>query len=136
MIILPYSSLGVITYEGQILFDKNHSCCLSCFEFFQTHVALLETFLAINFKTIYTKKLQTMAKVLTKEDMKLDMKSDMMSDVLDSISEGMGNEEEQEELYNQILAEAGVKIEGGMVGAGKEALTFNAVNAGPQKQVS
>ena len=82
-----------------------------------------------------TKKLQAMAKVLAKEDMKLDMKSDMMSDVLDSIGEGMDNEEEQEELYNQVLAEAGVKIEGEMVGAGKEALTSNAVNTGPQKQL-
>ena len=82
-----------------------------------------------------TKKLQQMAKVLAKEDMKLDMKSDMMSDVLDSIGESMDNEEEQEELYNQVLAEAGVKIEGEMVGAGKEALTSNAVNTGPQKQL-
>ena len=83
-----------------------------------------------------TKKLQAMAKVLSKEDMKLDMKSDMMSDVLDSIGEGMDNEEEQEELYNQVLAEAGVKIEGEMVGAGKEALGTNAVKTGPQKQLA
>ena len=77
-----------------------------------------------------------MAKVLAKEDMKLDMKSDMMSDVLDSIGEGNDNEEEQEELYNQVLAEAGVKIEGEMVGPGKEALSSNAVNTGPQKQLA
>ena len=83
-----------------------------------------------------TQKLQQMAKVLAKEDMKLDMKSDMMSDVMDSIGEGMDNEEEQEELYNQVLAEAGVKIEGEMVGAGKESLTSNAVNTGPQKQLA
>ena len=57
-----------------------------------------------------TKKLQQMAKVLTKEDMRLNMKSDMMSDVLDSIGESMDNEEEQEELYNQVLAKAGVKL--------------------------
>ena len=82
-----------------------------------------------------TKKLQQMAKVLAKEDMKLDMKSDMMSDVLDSIGEGMDNEEEQEELYNQVLAEAGVKIEGEMVGAEKASLTSNTVNIGPQKQL-
>jgi len=81
-----------------------------------------------------TQKLQQMAKVLAKEDMKLDMKSEMMSDVLDSIGEGMDNEEEQEELYNQVLAEAGVKIEGEMVGAGKESLTANTV--GPQKQLA
>ena len=83
-----------------------------------------------------TQKLQQMAKVLAKEDMKLDMKSEMMSDVLDSIGESMDNEEEQEELYNQVLAEAGVKIEGEMVGAGKESLSTNAVNTGPQKQLA
>ena len=83
-----------------------------------------------------TQKLQQMAKVLAKEDMKLDMKSDMMSDVLDSIGEGMDNEEEQEELYNQVLAEAGVKIEGEMVGAGKESLKADTVNTGPQKQLA
>ena len=81
-----------------------------------------------------TQKLQQMAKVLAKEDMKLDMKSEMMSDVLDSIGESMDNEEEQEELYNQVLAEAGVKIEGEMVGAGKESLA--SVNTGPQKQLA
>ena len=77
-----------------------------------------------------------MAKVLVKEEMKLDMKSDMMSDVLDSIGEGMDNEEEQEELYNQVLAEAGVKIEGEMVSAGKEKLSANQENTGPQKQLA
>ena len=52
-----------------------------------------------------------MAKVLAKEDIKLKMKSDMMSDLLDLLGEDMDNEEEQEKLYNQILAEDGVKIE-------------------------
>ena len=81
-----------------------------------------------------TKKLQAMAKVLAKEDMKLEMKSDMMSDVLDSLGESMDDEEEQEELYNQVLAEAGVKIEGEMVGAGKESLQSEKV--APQKQLA
>ena len=81
-----------------------------------------------------TKKLQAMAKVLAKEDMKLEMKSDMMSDVLDSLGEDMDNEEEQEELYNQVLAEAGVKIEGEMVGAGKDSL--QAEKIGQQKQLA
>ena len=82
-----------------------------------------------------TKKLQQMAKVLAKEDMKLDMKSDMMSDVMDSIGESMDNEEEQEELYNQVLAEAGVKIEGDMVGPNKDKISAPQVNTGPQKKV-
>ena len=48
----------------------------------------------------------------------------------------MDNEEEQEDkLYNHVIAQARVKIEGGKVGARKEALTFNAVNTGPQKHL-
>ena len=81
-----------------------------------------------------TKKLQAMAKVLAKEDMKLEMKSDMMSDVLDSLGEGMDNEEEQEELYNKVLVEAGVIIEGEMVRAGKDSL--QAEKIGQQKQLA
>ena len=53
-----------------------------------------------------------MVKTLEKEDMKLDMKSEMMSDILDEVGESMDNEEEQDELYNQVLAEAGVTVEG------------------------
>ena len=52
------------------------------------------------------KKMAHLAKEMAKMDMQLDMKSDMMSEVLDSLDEG--NEEEEEELYNQVLAEAGV----------------------------
>ena len=58
------------------------------------------------------KKMQQMAKVMAKEDFKLEMISDMMGEAMDSIGESMGNEEEEEELYNQVLAEAGVKLEG------------------------
>ena len=82
-----------------------------------------------------TQKLQAMAKTLAKEDMKLEMKSEMMSDVMDSIGESMDNEEEQEELYNQVLAEAGVKIGDEMVGPNKDSIKANQVNAGPQKQM-
>ena len=81
-----------------------------------------------------TQKLAAMAKTLAKEDMKLDMKSDMMADVMDSIGESMDNEEEQEELYNQVLAEAGVKLDGEMVGANKDKLS-QSVTTGPQKQM-
>ena len=41
---------------------------------------------------------------------------------MDSIGESMGNEEEEEELYNQVLAEAGVKLEGELTGAQKDTL--------------
>ena len=56
-----------------------------------------------------TKKIAQMGKELAKQDMMLEMKSDMMSEVLDSLDEG--NEEEEEELYNQVLMEVGVNME-------------------------
>ena len=63
------------------------------------------------------------------------MISDMMGEAMDSVGESMGNEEEEEELYNQVLAEAGVKIEGDMVGPQKDPLASQ-VNTGPQKQLA
>ena len=54
------------------------------------------------------KKLAHMAKEIAKQDMQLDMKSEMMSDVLESIDDV--NEEEEEEVYNQVLMEAGVNL--------------------------
>ena len=81
------------------------------------------------------KKMQQMAKIMAKEDFKLDMISDMMGEAMDSVGESMGNEEEEEELYNQVLAEAGVKIEGDMVGPQKDPLASQ-VNTGPQKQLA
>ncbi len=63
------------------------------------------------------KKIAQMGKEMAKQDMMLDMKSDMMSEVLDSLDEG--NEEEEEELYNQVLQEAGVNVQNEMdVGIG------------------
>ena len=81
------------------------------------------------------KKMQQMAKIVAKEDFKLDMISDMMGEAMDAVGESMGNEEEEEELYNQVLAEAGVKIEGDMVGPQKDPLASQ-VNTGPQKQLA
>ena len=54
------------------------------------------------------KKLAHMAKEISKQDMQLDMKADMMSDILESIDDV--NEEEEEEVYNQVLMEAGVNL--------------------------
>ena len=77
------------------------------------------------------KKVQQLAKIVAKEDFKLDMVSDMMGEAMDAVGESMGNEEEEEELYNQVLQEAGVKLDGEMVGAGNEALASQVKN-GPQ----
>ena len=54
------------------------------------------------------KKMAHMAKEMAKQDMMLEMKSDMMSEVLEALDDT--NEEESEELYNQVLQEAGVNL--------------------------
>ena len=82
-----------------------------------------------------TQKLNILGKELAKENMKLDLKSEMMQEVLDGVGESMGNEEEEEELLNQVLQEAGLKIKDDMVEAGKEKLTENKVSTGPEKQL-
>ena len=65
------------------------------------------------------KKIAQMGKMMAKQDMMLEMKSEMMSEVLDSLDEG--NEEEEDELYNQVLMEAGVNMQNEMdVGIGGE----------------
>ena len=81
------------------------------------------------------KKMQQMAKIVAKEDFKLEMISDMMGEAMDAVGESMGNEEEEEELYNQVLQEAGVKVEGDMVGPQKNSLASQ-VKTGPQKQLA
>ena len=79
------------------------------------------------------KKMQEISKIMQKEDFRLDMISDLMGEAMDQIDQG--NEEEEEELYNQVLAEAGVKIEGDMVGPQTNELTSQ-VKEGPQKQLA
>ena len=64
------------------------------------------------------KTLAQLGKTLAKEDMKMEMKSDMISEVLDSLDEG--NEEEEEEIYNQVLAEAGVNAQTELPGKQQE----------------
>ena len=81
-----------------------------------------------------TQKLNTLAKEMSKETMKIDMKQDMIQEVLDGVGASLEDEEQEEELYNQVLQEAGVKISEEMVGAGKEKLEEQKV--GPQKQLA
>ena len=74
-------------------------------------------------------------KELVKENMKLDLKSEMMKDGRDEVSKSMGNEEEEDELYNQVLKEAGIKNSEKMVGTSNDKFTERKVKNGPQKQI-
>ena len=68
--------------------------------------------------------------------MKLKFKSEMIQDALDGVGESMLNEEEEEELYIQVLQEAVIKINEEMVGTSKYKLTEEKVKNGPQNQLS
>lgn len=57
-------------------------------------------------------KLADLSKNLAKEDAKLDMKQEMLSDVLDGIGESMDDPVEQERLYQQVLQDVGIQVEG------------------------
>ena len=57
-------------------------------------------------------KLAELSKSLAKEDAKLDMKQEMLSDVLDGIGESMDDPAEQERLYQQVLQDVGIQVEG------------------------
>lgn len=59
-------------------------------------------------------KLQKMAKVMAMEDGKLDMKQEMMSSILEDIGESMDDPVEQEKVYQNVLKEVGIEIEGSM----------------------
>jgi len=76
-----------------------------------------------------------LAKVLSKEEMKKEMKQDMISEVMNSIWESINDEEEQEELYNQVLEKAGVKIKEEIVGPNNELIKENAINNRSKKEI-
>jgi len=57
-------------------------------------------------------KLAELSKNLSKEDAKLDLKQEMLSDVLDGIGESMDDPVEQEKLYQQVLQDVGLQLEG------------------------
>ncbi len=59
-------------------------------------------------KNLDSSKLQKLSKQLVMEDAKLEMKSEMMGEILDGMGED--TEEEQNEIYEQVLQEIGIKV--------------------------
>ena len=57
-------------------------------------------------------KLAQLSKEMAKDDAKLEMKQEMLSEVLDGIGEGMDDEAEQDKLYQAVLQDCGVQLEG------------------------
>lgn len=57
-----------------------------------------------------TGKLAQIGKTMAKEDAKLDMKQEMIQDILDDLGSEMDNPEEQEKLYEEVLAQVGLEV--------------------------
>lgn len=64
-------------------------------------------------------KLANMLKNMQKSDMKMEMAQEMMDDIMEDLNEDLGDQEKEDELYQQVLQEAGVSLEA-MPGTGPE----------------
>ena len=79
-------------------------------------------------------KIKDLSKNMQKQNMKLEMNSDMMDDALDFMDD-IENDEEANDIYNQVMAEAGYNTQKEMPGANKANINrnynYNKVNNGP-----
>ena len=79
-------------------------------------------------------KMKDLSKNMQKQNMKLEMNSDMMDDALDFMDD-IENDEEANDIYNQVMAEAGYNTQKEMPGANKANINrnynYNKVNNGP-----
>ena len=79
-------------------------------------------------------KIKDLSKNMQKQNMKLEMNSDMMDDALDFMDD-IENDEEANDIYNQVMAEAGYNTQKEMPGANKANINrnynYNKVNNAP-----
>ena len=81
-------------------------------------------------------KMKELSKNMQKQNMKLDMNSDMMENALDFMDDDIENDEEANDIYNQVMQEAGYNTQKAMPGAHKENIqnknyNYNKVKNGP-----
>jgi hypothetical protein len=80
-------------------------------------------------------KMKDLSKNMQKQNMKLEMQSDMMDNALDFMDDDIENDEEANDIYNQVMAEAGYNTQKEMPGANKANINrnynYNKVNNGP-----
>ena len=79
-------------------------------------------------------KIKDLSKNMQKQNMKLEMNSDMMDDALDFMDD-IENDEEANDIYNQVMAEAGYNTQKEMPNANKSNINknynYNKVNNAP-----
>ena len=79
-------------------------------------------------------RMKDLSKNMQKQNMKLEMQSDMMDNAFDFMDD-LENDEEANDIYNQVMAEAGYNTQKEMPGANKANINrnynYNKVNNGP-----
>ena len=82
-------------------------------------------------------RMKDLSKNMMKQNMKLDMNADMMDNALDFMDDDIENDEEANDIYNQVMQEAGYNTQKVMPGANKGKIqsnnnyNYNKVNNGP-----
>ena len=78
-------------------------------------------------------KIKDLSKNMQKQNMKLEMNSDMMDNALDFMDDDIENDEEANDIYNQVMREAGYNTQKVMPGANKANINYekNKINNGP-----
>ena len=73
-------------------------------------------------------RMKELSKNMQKQNMKLDMNSDMMDNAFDLMDNDIENDEEANDIYNQVMQEAGYNTEKVMPGANKNNLGQKEMN--------
>ena len=68
-------------------------------------------------------RMKELSKNMQKQNMKLDMNSDMMDNAFDFMDDDIENDEEANDIYNQVMQEAGFNAEKMIPGANKNKIT-------------
>ena len=89
--------------------------------------------LQVTNQNLDAKKIKDLGVNMQKQNMKLDMKSDMMEDALD-FGDDLENDEEANDIYNQVLQEAGYNAQKAMPSANKTNLGQNDMNMNMNRQ--
>ena len=79
-------------------------------------------------------RMKELSKNMQKQNMKLDMNSDMMDNAFDFMDDDIENDEEANDIYNQVMKEAGYNTEKVMPGANKNNIGQKQMNQ-PQKMM-
>ena len=91
--------------------------------------------LQITNQNLDAKKIKDLGINMQKQNMKLDMKSDMMEDALD-FGDDLENDEEANDIYNQVMQEAGYNTQKVMPSANKASLGQNEMNMNNRQRVA